>query len=199
MEIDGENGEKITVYTADEVAAREEAAKSTATAELTTKLTEAETEKMRLEGLLGERAGEFKRFNRLSEEQEAKLSASERDKYEIQKQLAEANDAISALKTEGKQSKIDSVIAAQCGNDAKLIEKTKAMYAKIDLPDGSSEEMAARARAAFGAIAPSEPGVASFLASTAGNGAYIPPVPQTQVGEAPERIKSGAAELGLKI
>ena len=199
MEITNDDGEKVTVYTADEVAAREAAAKESVTTEFTAKLTEAETEKKRLEGILGEQAGNFNRFNKLSEEQEAKLSNSEREKYEVQKALNEANESIASLRKEGHQSKIDSVIAAQCGNDPKLIEKTKAMYEKINLPDSTPEELAARVKASFGAIAPSEPSVASFLASTAGNGSYTPPTEKTQVGEAPARIKNGAAELGLKI
>lgn len=199
MEIKGENGEKIVVYTAEEVAARETAAKDAISTELNPKLAAAEAEKMRLEGLLTERSGEFGRFRKLTEEQEAKLSTSEREKYEIQKQLNEANENIAALKNEQQQSKIDAVISAQCGGDAALIEKTKAMYAKIDLPATTPEEIAARVRAAFGAIAPSEPSVASFLASSGGNGSYQPPQPQNAADKPSERIERGAKELGLKI
>lgn len=200
MEIDGENGEKITVYTVDEVAAREEAAKATISTELTAKLTEAQTEKERLEVLLKEKAGDFGRFRtKLTAEQEEKLSTSDREKYDIQMQLKEATEAIATLKGAAQQSKIDAVISAQCGGDENLIEKTKVMYGKIDLPVTTPEEIAARVRAAFGAIAPSEPNVASFLARSGGNGSYQPPQPQNAADAPSDRTKKGAAELGLKI
>lgn len=199
MEIQGEDGNPMIVYTAEEVAAREEAAKTSVTTEFTTKLTEAETEKKRLEGLLDTQAGNFKRFNKLTEDQEAKLSNSEREKYEIQKQLNEANENITALRTEQQQTRIDAVISAQCGGDPKLIEKTKLMYDKIDLPAGTPDEMAARVRAAFGAIAPSEPSVAAFLAVGSGNGSYMPPQAPDAANAPSERVAQGASELGLKI
>lgn len=198
LKIDND-GQEIEVWTAEEVAAREAAAKESVSTELNTKLTEAEKEKARLEGLLSERAGEFKQFRKLTEEQEGKLSKSEREKYEIQKQLNEANESINSLKTEREQDRIDAVIRAQCGNDKALFDKTKDMYAKINLPASTPEEIAARVRAAFGAIAPSEPNVAAFLASTAGNGHYQPPQALNAQNAPDPRIVQGAKELGLKI
>src|SRR6185503_4090705 len=105
--------------------AKETAAKEAVSTEFTAKLTEAEAEKKRLEGLLNDRAGEFGRFRQLTDEQKEKLSTSEREKYEIQAKLDEATKAIDTLRTEQQQTKIDAVISAQCGGDKNLIEKTK--------------------------------------------------------------------------
>lgn len=198
MEIE-QDGKTITVYTQEEVAAQVEAAKTEVSGELGTKLTAAEAEKTRLEGLLNERAGEFGQFRKLNEEQKAKLSQAELANYQIQEQLNTANESIASLKGEIAQGKIDAVIAAQCGNDPDLITKVKTMYGKIDMPAGSPEEIAARVRAAFGAIAPQDRNVAAFIASTGGNGAYQPPQPQNAADKPSERVAQGAQELGLKI
>ena len=78
MKILNDKDEEIEVYTAEEVQQRETAARSAVEGEYKPKLTAAEAETVRLDGLLKARGEEFKQFRKLSDEQVEKLTVAEK-------------------------------------------------------------------------------------------------------------------------
>lgn len=168
IEIDGVETE---VFTAEEV----EAAKTAVKGEYEPKLTAAEAEKVRLDGLLKERAEEFKGFRKLNEEQVAKLDASQRVIYENGLALEKEREINAGHAKTAKDAAIDTAIRAKVGKNDKLFEETKKMYEIVGINDTTVEGIAKRATAAFGALASDQP---DLLASAgfASGGNFSPPL-----------------------
>lgn len=192
VEIDGVETE---VYTADEVTAREAAVKN----EYEPKLTAAEAEKTRLDGLLKERAEEFKGFRKLNDEQVAKLDASQRVIYENGLALEKEREINAGHAKTAKESAIATAVRAKVGTDAKLFEEAMKMYQIVGLDDNTPEGIAARATAAFGALSTSQP---DLLASAGFGGGYAPPVEKTKGAETYADTEAGkdfAKRMGMII
>lgn len=192
------NGEQVEVYTAAEVAERETTIRTTVEGEYKPKLTAAETEKARLEGLLEVRAGEIKGIKKLSDEAVSKLSAAERVIYENGLELAAANEKNTLAAAEAKKQTIATVLRTKVGNDAKLLEEATKMYGLVGLDDATPEQIAVRADAAIGALARTQPDILA-AAGFSSVGDFRPPVQQDNgaksYADSPEG-KAAAARLG---
>lgn len=202
LKIEGEDGKEIEVYTADEVAAASTAAATAKEAEFTPKLTAAEGEKTRLEGLLKDRAAEFAGFRKLSDDQVAKLDEKDRVIYENQIELQKEREkgVESAKKT--REATISSKIREKVGTDETLFNKVKEMYEVINIEDATPEQVEVRVAAALGALSTTSPDLLAKVAGF-GGGTFAPPVIK-QEGDGKsfadsEAGKAGAAELGLVL
>lgn len=195
VEIDGV---EVEVYTATEHTAAVDAAKAAVQAEYDPKLSAAENEKIRLEGLLEVRAGEIKGIKRLSDEAVAKLSVAERVNYDNTIKIAEQQEKSEKDAAEAKKNTITTVIKAKVGNDVKLLEEATKMYGLVGLDDTTPEQIAIRVDAAIGALARTQPN----LLATAGFssvGDFRPPVQddtQKSYADTPEG-KEAAKKFGL--
>lgn len=167
VEIDGVETE---VFTEADVAAREAAVKS----EFEPKLTAAETEKVRLEGLLKDRAEEFKGFRKLSDEQVAKLDVAQRTIYENGLALEAEREKNAGYAKTAKESSIAAAVRAKVGTDAKLFEEAMKMYQLVGIDDNTPEGISARATAAFGALSTSQPDLLASAGFSLGGG-FAPP------------------------
>lgn len=168
VEIDGVETE---VFTAAEV----EAAKTAVKGEFEPKLTAAEQEKVRLEGLLKDRAEEFKGFRKLSDENVAKLDANARVMYENGLALEAEREKNAGYAKVAKDSAIATAVRAKVGTNEKLFEEAMKMYQIVSLDDTTPEGIAKRANAAFGALSTDQPN----LLAAAGfqmSGGFAPPV-----------------------
>ena len=196
MKVTNDEGEEIEVYTAAEL----EEAKTGAVAETTTKLTEAEKEKIRLEGLLADRASEFQGFRKLSEEQVKKLDAAQLTIYQNGLALEAEREKNVKLETERTNNQIAAAIKAKTGADQKAFDKVKEMYDALNITAGTPEEIERKVLAAIGAIGTTQPDIAATIAGFS-SGTYAPPVVKKD-GESfadSERGKAAGAELGLTL
>ena len=200
LEIDGQ---EVDVFTTDEVAAREAAARTAAESEWKPKFETAEQEKTRLAGLLEQRSKEFGaargEFQRLSDEQQSKLTATELALYKNQEMLADRDAKLAEADKKAYESAVDSAIRAKTGGDAALFAKVKEMYALIQLEDVTPEQIATKVAAAFGAIGTTAPDL--LAAAGFGGGGFQPP--QRDSGRESfadtERGKEIAKALGIMI
>lgn len=199
MKIEHE-GAEIEVYTADEVAARETAARTAVEGEFKPKLTDAETKLADANKRLSERAGEFAQFRKLNEEQVAKLSVAERTIYENQVAMQQKDEQIAANNKKVYESAVVAAIKGKIGADQALFDKVKGMYDLINLDDATPEGIAARVNAALGAIGGTQPDL--LAAAGVSFGSHEPPKPKEQEKATfadSEAGKAGAAELGIMV
>lgn len=200
MKIEHE-GQEIEVYTADEVVARETAAKTAAETEFKPKLEGLEKELGEARTALGARAGEFAQFRKLSDDQLKQLTEKDRIIYENQLSLQTEREKNAKLETERKTSAIDAAIKARTGSDEKLFAKVKEAYGIVQLKDETPEQLSTRVMAALGVASVSEPSLAAQVTGFTG-GSYAPPQPAGAGGKSfadTEAGKAGANELGLTI
>lgn len=196
VEIDGA---QVEVYTAAEVTERETATRTAVEGEYKPKLTAAEAESKRLEGLLEVRAGEFGKVRQLNEDQVAKLTVADRTIYENQQALAAEQKKTADANKLAHESAVTAALRSKTGTDEKLFTEAKKMYEIIGLDDMTPEGISARAAAAVGALGGTQPD----LLASAGfvGGGYQPP--QKNDGEKDfsdtERGKAVAAELGITL
>lgn len=192
------NGEQVEVYTAAEQTAAVDAAKREVEGQFVPKLTAAETETKRLEGLLEVRAGEIKGIKKLSDDAVAKLTVADRVIYENGLELAAVNERNAAATKAAKETTIAAVIRSKVGNDAKLLEEATKMYGLVQLEDASPEQIAVRVDAAIGALGRTQPDLLA-AAGFASVGDFRPPVAADAGGKSyadtPEG-KAAAARLG---
>ncbi len=193
------NGEEVEVYTAAERDADIAAAKAAVEGEYKPKLTAAETESKRLEGLLEVRAGEFGEMRKLSEEQLSKLTAAERINYENVMLLAAEREKNSKADKAAYEATVTATIRGKVGNDPKLFEEARKMYDLIGLEDITPEGVGRRADAAIGALGRIEPDL--LAAAGMGGGDFKPPVQgdggKTSFADS-EAGKVMANELGIQ-
>lgn len=199
VEIDGV---EVEVYTTAEHTAALAATKTQVEGEwkpkvddLTGKLTEAEKAAAKRAAEFGAARGEFQR---LSDEQQSKLTATELTLYKNQELLVEKDKQLGESNKTAHANAVDAAIRAKVGTDQKLFEETKKMYQIIGLEDSTPEGIQKRATAALGALGTTEP---NLLASAGfGSGSFEPPQAAGE-GEKSfadsERGKAGAAELGI--
>lgn len=200
MKVEDEKGEMIEVYTAAEVAERETAAKTAVEGEYKPKLTAAESEKARLEGLLEVRSGEFKEFRRLSDEQKTKLSAAELVNYENTLIIQKEREERAKLEKDSKEKTVKAAIKSKAGTDDKLAEKMQTLYDAVNVEANTPEEIEKKVGMVLGAIGATEPDLLANVAGFSG-GSYTPPQPkkdEKSFGET-DAGKAMANELGLKL
>lgn len=197
------NGEEVEVYTAAERDAAVAEARTTVEGEWKPKLTTAEQEIVRVNGLLEQRAKEFAGardgFQKLSDDQKSKLTAAELTIYHNQELLAERDKTITENNQRTKDSSIDAAIRARVGADQTLFTKVKEMYGIINLEDLTPEQVAIRVNASLGAIGQTSPD----LLATAGFGGGNFEPPRRDTGKESfadtERGREIAATLGIII
>lgn len=201
QKITQDDGTEVEVFTADEVAAQVTAAAKAKEDEFLPKLTQTETERDEARKALGERAGEFAQFRKLSDEAVAKLGVAERTIYENGLALQEAQEKNKKLESEKAQAMVDSALKAKAGNDTKLFDKMKELWNVIGVEATTPEQIEQKTLMVLGAIGTTQP---DLLASVQGfqGGSYTPPVEKKE-GETSfadtEAGKTGAAELGLTL
>lgn len=193
------NGQEVEVYTADEVAA----AKTEVEGQYKEKLTAAEAEKIRLEGLLTQRAKEFEgqrtEFKRLSKEQQDKLTETELALYKNMEILADRDAKLGEADKKAYDAAVMAAITARTGGDDALTKKVREMYDLIQLEDVTPEQIAARAAAALGAVGVSTPNLLAQAGFSSGS--FEPPKPRTDTASFSDTDegKQLASRLGLKV
>lgn len=198
VEIDGA---EVEVYTAAERDAAIAEARTVVEGEYKPKLTAAEIEQKRLQGLIDSRAEEFKsageKFRRLTEEQVAALDAAQRTIYENQAALQTEREGRAVSDKKVYESTRDAAIRARTGADDALFKKVQEMYGVIQLEDVTPEQMAARVSAAFGAVGTTAPDL--LAAAGFGSGNFEPPTQkeETKSFADTEGGKGLAERLGL--
>lgn len=199
IEIDGVETE---VFMADEVSAQVGAKEKELTevwgkekTELTGKLTAAEEANAKRAREFAEARGKFKE---LSDEQYAKLDEVNRTLYDNQKLLADKDVQLGEADKKVYDSSIDAAIRAKVGNDQKIIDKVKEMYAMIGIDDVTPEGMQQRVNAAVGAVSQTTPDLVAGLHRVGGT--FAPPVVEQKKESFAdtERGKAGAKFLGLE-
>lgn len=198
--LDEASGEEIEVYTADEVAVRETAARAAVTAEFEPKLTEATTKLTEAERRAAERSGEFAKFRALSDEQIAALTEKDRIIYENGLALKASEDARIAGEVANKKALVDGVIKAKAGSNQALADKMAEMWPILGVEANTPEQVETKAQMILGALSTSQP---DLVASVAGfTGTYAPPGSGDKEGEKFGDTAAGkafAADLGLTI
>lgn len=198
--IEGEDGEEIEVYTADEVQARETAAVAAKETEFGVVRTELEGKLTDAEKRAQERAGEFAQFRKLSEEDKAKLSVAERTIYENTEALAKSEEARAIAETASAKALVTTAIKAKAGANATLeAEMTKA-WELVNVAATTPDEIELKAQMVLGMLSVSQP---DLVATANGfNGSFSPPTPQLKDGETFADTDGGkalGAELGLTL
>lgn len=196
-------GQEVDVFTTEEVAAREAAARAAVEGEWKPKYETAEQERVRTQGILEARTKEFGQaregFKRLSDEQYAKLEEKDKIIYDNQLTIHSNNEKIAESDKKTKESAIDSAIRVKVGGDATLFAKVKDMYALVNLEDVTPEQMQIRVNAALGAVGTTSPDL--LAAAGFGGGSFEPPrrdEGSTSFADT-ERGKDLAKSLGILI
>lgn len=196
-------GIETEVFTTEEVVAREAAVRTTVEGEYQPKLTAAETERARLSGLVDARSREIigmdTKFQKLTKDQQEKLTDTEARLYKNQELIVERDAAIAETSKRAHDSAVDAAIRAKVGTDAKLFEKMKEMYPLIQLEDLTPEQITTRVNAVFGAIGSTAP---DLLASAGfGGGGFEPPARSASKDSFADsdRGKGVAKSLGLAV
>lgn len=202
MKITNDEGVEVEVFTADEVKTQVTAAETAKENEYKPKLTAAEAETQRLDGLLKARGEEFKQFRKLSDEQVSKLSIAEKTIYDNGLLLQEERDKNAARDKESHDNLVLATIKGKVGTDEKLITKVKDMYALIGIEARTPEEIERKTAMVLGAISTTEPDLLAGVAGFSG-GSFEPPKKKTQKeGESfadTDAGKAFGAELGLTL
>ena len=201
MIIQNDAGEDVTVFTAEEVTAKETAATTAAEAKLKPDLDKSAAEVTRLETLLKNRAQDFAAFRTLSEEQVAKLDEKDRIIYENQVQIKNGADQRIADVAAAQKVVVTNAIKAKAGDNTKLVERMTEMYDLIGVKAETSEQIEAKVLMTLGAIGTSTPDLVASVNGFVG-GSYAPPVvpgsEEKSFADSPQG-KAGASELGLTL
>lgn len=193
------NGEEVEVFTTEEVAAQVAAGKAAVEGEYKPKIEGLQTELTGARTALSERAGEFAKFRKLSDEQVSQLAEKDRIIYENGLALHQAHEKNAAADKLTYDNAVSAAIKAKVGSDEALITKVKNMYELVNLQDRTPEEISTRVAAALGAISQTEPD----LLATAGfsGGSFEPPKPKGEEKQTFADTDAGkelAGKLGLK-
>lgn len=197
MIIQNEEGEDVTVFTADELAA----AKAEVESEYKPKLETLEGELGTAKTALAARANEFSQFRKLSDEQVTKLSEAERTIYENGLTLAKANEDRIALEKTIHDSTIDNGIKAKVGDNAALFEEVKRLWPLVTIDANTPEEIATKTLMVLGMISTQKPDLVA-TSNGFGGGSFQPPAAARKDGESfadTEEGKGLAASLGLVL
>lgn len=195
VEIDGQ---EVEVYTAAEHNAAVAAAETKLKGEYDPKITDLTGKLTDAEKAAKERAGEFKEFRKLSDEQVEKLSVAERTIYQNTLLLAEKDVKLAESAKTTRETAITAAIASKV-SDAKVATEIRKMYDLIGLDDSTPEGIVARTQAALGALGANQP---DLLASVGlGGGTFEPPARQENKDSFADTPagKALADELGLVI
>lgn len=200
----GEDGvTEIEVFTTDELAAKVAEATAAAEGVWKPKLGELETKLTEAQQRVADRAVQMGQFRKLSDEQKAKLDETQRLLYDNMELLDAERTKNAGADKKAYDTAVASAIRGIVGKNDVLFGKVKDMYDVIQLEDVTPEQVAVRAKAAFGALGMSSPD----LLASAGfrtDGAFEPPSEKKDpnakesFADTPEG-KAAAAALGLKI
>lgn len=162
--------------------------------------TKLEEELGRLNGIITERAGEFKQFRKLTDDQTAKLTAAERTIYENGLLLHEANEKTAKLEKEKGETAVSTMIASKAGKNEKLAAKMKEMWPLLGIEATTPEQLEQKANMILGALATTEPDLVASVASFSGS--HLPPNSKPKEGETFADTAGGkqlGSELGLTL
>lgn len=190
----------MEVFTADEVTAREEAARTAVKGEYEPKLTDLTGKLTEAEKRAAERAGEFAEFRKLRDEDVAKLSEKDRIIYENQVRFDAAEKQRTADAETAQKSAVDNAIKAKAGDNAALIEKMTTMWDVIKVDAKTPEQIEAKMLMVLGAISTTTPDLVATV-NGFGGGSFQPPSTKKD-GDSfadTEGGKSLGAKLGLKL
>src|ERR1035437_6568713 len=162
-----DDGSEIDVFTKEEMKAAADEAVKTASDEFTVKLTDAEKQIADANKALGERAGEFKQFRKLSDEAVAKLGVAERTIYDNTLLMQKMNEDKITSEKKVLDASVDSVIRARVGTDEKAFVKIKEMWSLLGIEAITPDQMLQKTNMILGAISMSQP---DLLATVAGFG-----------------------------
>lgn len=193
-------GEEIEVYTAAEVTARETSAVQAKEIEFGKTKAQLDADLAETRKALSERAGEFKQFRKLTDDQTAKLSVAERTIYENGLLLQEEREKSSKREKEIYEGQVNSALKAKSGNDEKVFLRMKDIWGIIGIDAKTPEEIERKTQMVVGAIKNSEPDLVATIAGFGGSA--LPPKKEGE-GEKDfsqtEKGKAGASELGLMM
>lgn len=162
--------------------------------------TKLEEELGRLNGIITERAGEFKQFRKLSEDAVAKLSVAEKTIYENGLLLQEEREKREAGEKTARENAVTTIITAKAGKNEKLAAKMKDMWPLLGIEATTPEQLEQKANMILGAISQSEP---DLVASVAGfSGGHLPPDNKPKDGQTYADTQAGQAlgkDLGLVL
>lgn len=194
------DGNEIEIFTAEEHQASVTAEVEKVKGEYTPKLAAVEDELKLAKTALGDRAGEFKQFQKLHADVVGKLSVSERALYDNQLAMENDRKQREADAKTARENARDTAIRAKSGADDKLFGKMKDMYELIGVQANTTEEIENKVKMVLGAIGSTEPDAIASVAGFTG-GSFKPPEirQETKSYADTEEGKRGAAELGLKI
>lgn len=200
QKIFNDSGEEIEVYTADEVEALKSDAIKAKEEEFGTTLTAKETELAEAKKALGERAGEFKQFRKLTDDTVAKLGLAEQTIYANQLAMEEMRLANEENVKKSVENSVDTAIRARVGSDDKLYTKVKEVYSVLGIRASTNDEITSKVNMAIGAIGISEPDLMTSLGFSGGS--FQPAGEKTEETKSyadTEAGKSLAANIGLKL
>lgn len=196
-----DKGEDIEVYTAEEMNAQVDEKLKAKDEEFGVKLTAKEQELADARKALGDRAGEFKQFRKISDEAVQKLGVAERTIYENQLLMQQMKEEGEAKNKQSLDNTIDMAIRAKTGGDEKLYTKIKETYSVINLEANTSEQITNKINMAIGAIGITEPNILAELGSFQG-GSFQPKIDDTNKEKTYADTDAGkglAAQIGLKL
>lgn len=201
MKIENDKGEEIEVYTADEVQAREAAARTAVEGEYKPKLEDLTGKLTKAEQSAAQRAVEFGQFRKLSEDQVKALSEKDAIIYANQLKFQEMAEADVAAKKLAAETTRDAVIRAKVGTDQKLFDKVKDMYSLIGIEANTTQEIERKVLATLGALGQTEPDLVATI-SGFNVGSFEPPKQKTDQDKSfadTDAGKAAAKELGLTL
>lgn len=187
------------MYTAEEVTARETAARAAVEGEYKPKLDDVTAKLTEAEKAAAQRAGQFAHFRKLSDEQVEQLAEKDRIIYNNTLLLQEQQEKNVAAAKVAHDNAVVAEIRSRVGTDQKLFEEAKKMYEMIGIDDTTPEGVKARAMAALGALVTTQPDLIASAGFAAGGG-FIPPVTETKKSFADtDEGKALANDLGLIV
>lgn len=192
--------EEIEVFTAEEVAERETAAKAAVEGEYKPKLEDATKKLTAAEEAAAQRALEFGQFRKLSDEQVKALSEKDAIIYNNSIKLQEAMEREAAGKKAALEATVETALRAKAGTDEKLFEKMKATWGLINVEANTPEQIEQKTMMVLGAISTTQPDLVASVQGFSG-GSFEPPKDnKLKEGESFADTPAGkqaAAELGL--
>lgn len=200
----GEDGvTEIEVFTTDELNAKVAEAKTSVEGEWKPKVEKLTGDLTEAEKRGAARAVEMGQFRKLNEDQKAKLTETERSLYDNMELLNGEREKNAGADKKAYDGAVAAAIRGIVGKNDALFQKTLDMYGVIGLEDVTPEQIATKAKAAFGALGMASPD----LLASAGfrtDGAFEPPQKVKDPNEKPsfadtDEGKAAARSLGLKI
>jgi len=150
--IESDDGEKIEVYTKEEVAAQAEAAVAVAKEEIGKTIAEKEAEIAKLHKVSAEKTENFKKYNELGEEEKKAFDANTvtimKRADKLEEELAQTKTALAEKEQREKEYSKNTILKGIHAGDEKLKATIEEAYGRLNMPETTPDEIMARADAA---------------------------------------------------